>query len=583
MFALLGVGLVLPIWLTVRGALVDSAGGWTTFYLTDLWNDPGAIDGLINSGQIAVCTTLLALLISIPLAIVSTRYIFPGKALANALILAPLVLPPFVGAVGMRHIMGREGALNALLSSLGLGNFDFLGEGGFAAIVLVEALHLYPIIFLNLSAALANIDPAAEEAAEGLGASAFTRLRRVTIPMAKSGLFAGAAIVFVWSFTELGTPLMFEYRRVTAVQIFDGLKDMETSHRPYALTVAMLACAAAVYLTGKWLAGSGTGTVTTRASVRRSERPLTGARGVLALGLFLGVTAAACIPHAGLLLTSLSVQGAWYGTLLPSEWTLANFSEALHHPLAASSIGNSLFLSLAATAVAMGAGLLAARLLVRTRLPGRQLLDVLCMLPIAVPGLVLAFGYVALSLCWPFSGELPDWVVLKPLAWILPTAWFDWLKSAPLAPIGNILGVEPNPFPFLILAYAVRRLPYVVRATVAGLEQTPVELEEAGASAGASRNLVLRRIVIPLVAANLVAGGLLAFSFSMLEVSDSLVLAQRENDYPVTKAIYTLTERLGDGPALASAMGVWAMALLAVALLGASAILGKRMGAVFRA
>ena len=85
------------------------------------------------------------------------------------------------------------------------------------------------------------------------------------------------------------------------------------------------------------------------------------------------------------------------------------------------------------------------------------------------------------------------------------------------------------------------------------------------------------------MAANLVAGALLAFSFAMLEVSDSILLAQRESDYPVTKAIYALSERLGDGQAIASALGVWAMALLAATLLGASLVLGKRLGAVFRA
>ena len=83
--------------------------------------------------------------------------------------------------------------------------------------------------------------------------------------------------------------------------------------------------------------------------------------------------------------------------------------------------------------------------------------------------------------------------------------------------------------------------------------------------------------------ANVLAGALLAFSFSMLEVSDSLLLAQRERDYPVTKAIYTLYDRLGDGELVASAMGVWAMALLAVTLLGTGALIGRRMGALFRA
>jgi iron(III) transport system permease protein len=89
-------------------------------------------------------------------------------------------------------------------------------------------------------------------------------------------------------------------------------------------------------------------------------------------------------------------------------------------------------------------------------------------------------------------------------------------------------------------------------------------------------------ILVPLIAANLIAGGLLAFSFAMLEVSDSLILAQRAAHFPITKAIYVLFERLGDGQHIASAMGVWAMALLAVTLVGASMMLGRRMGALFR-
>jgi len=134
----------------------------------------------------------------------------------------------------------------------------------------------------------------------------------------------------------------------------------------------------------------------------------------------------------------------------------------------------------------------------------------------------------------------------------------------------------------LVIAYAVRRLPYVVRSTVAGLEQTSGELEEAALNLGAGRLRAIRTIILPLIVANLLAGALLAFSFAMLEVSDSLILAQREGDYPITKAIYVLFERLGDGPYIASAMGVWAMALLAVTLVGASVLIGKKMGAIFR-
>jgi iron(III) transport system permease protein len=270
------------------------------------------------------------------------------------------------------------------------------------------------------------------------------------------------------------------------------------------------------------------------------------------------VTLVAALPHVGVILTSFAVPGRWYESVLPQAWTLHHFKEALTHPLAAGSIRNSLMYALAAVAIDLVLGVLIARILVRTRVRGRAVLDALAMLPLAVPGLVMAFGYVAMTLHWPFG------------------------KGDPLEGWLDVLGPDPNPGLLLVIAYAVRRLPYVVRAASAGLEQTSVELEEAALNVGASRGVMIRRIVVPLIMANLIAGGLLAFSFAMLEVSDSLILAQREAHYPITKAIYILFERLGDGQAIASAMGVWAMMILAVTLVSASLLIGKRMGAIFR-
>jgi iron(III) transport system permease protein len=94
--------------------------------------------------------------------------------------------------------------------------------------------------------------------------------------------------------------------------------------------------------------------------------------------------------------------------------------------------------------------------------------------------------------------------------------------------------------------------------------------------------LAVRKVVIPLIMANIIAGGLLVFSFSMLEVSDSLILAQQSKHFPITKAIYAFAGRLGDGPYIASAMGVWGMVLLTITLVGASALLGKKLGSIFR-
>jgi iron(III) transport system permease protein len=552
--------LIYPIWLTVAVGFESKDGGFTLHHVLTVLRDPSTRIGLINALGIAVFTTTAALIISIPLALVSVKCDFPGKTAFNAVILVPLILPPFVGAIGLHHLLGRHGAISEILIRLGLTDqgVDFIGQGGFWAIVFIEALHLYPIIYLNAAAALANLDPALEEAASGLGASAWRRLRQIVLPLIRPGLFAGGTIVFIWSFTELGTPLMFDYQQVTPVQIFNGIKEMEGSTQPYALTAVLLFVAAGTYLIGKVLLGGRASTMYAKASIQSVPRKLGTLGSVAAITLFSGVTFAAMLPHISVVLASLSVEGAWYDSVVPTQWTMHNFDTALSHQMASGAIRNSLAYSSIAIGIDLIVGLAIGYLIVRVKVRGRGLVDALAMLPLAVPGLVMAFGYVAMTLRWPFG------------------------KDDPLEGFISVVGANPNPMLLLVIAYAVRRLPYIVRATVAGLEQTSGELEEAALNLGASRIRAIRTVVVPLITANLIAGGLLAFSFAMLEVSDSLILAQRESDYPITKAIYVLFERLGDGPGIASAMGVWAMALLAVTLVGASALMGRKMGAIFR-
>jgi iron(III) transport system permease protein len=117
---------------------------------------------------------------------------------------------------------------------------------------------------------------------------------------------------------------------------------------------------------------------------------------------------------------------------------------------------------------------------------------------------------------------------------------------------------------------------------VAGLQQISISLEEAAENLGCPPVQTVTRITLPLISANLMAGGLLAFSFAMLEVSDSLMLAQKQAYFPITKALYELFQMLGNGPCLAAALGVWSMVFLGITLLLTNRLLGQRLGAVFR-
>lgn len=548
--AFFGIFFLYPIAQVLYGGLFTAEGDFTLLYLAEVFRNPIYREGLLNSFVIAFCTTLVSLLIAIPLAWLADRYDFAGKRLFSACILLPMILPPFVGALGMEAIFGHYGALNSLLQKTGLFPAGFaldIFAAGFWGVVAMEALHLYPILYLNAVSAFANVDPQLSEAAADYGCVGWTRFRRITLPLIMPGIFAGGTIVFIWSFTELGTPLMFNYGRVTAVQVFDGIKEIGDNAIPYALVMVMMVAAALLYVVAKIVFNRRAHAMASKAGIAATAVHLNGWRRFLPGMAFAVVAMTSILPHLGVI--GLAISRSWYQTILPSSLTTEHFGAALGHNLTVPSILNSVRYAGMAVCLAMILGMAVAVVVVRGRGPLRWGLDALAMLPLAVPGLVLAFGYVAMSQ----EGHL-----------------FHFLDP-----------VE-NPTVLLVVAYAVRRLPYVVRAVAAGLQQTSVSYEEAAADLGAGVVLRFRRIIIPLISANIIAGGILAFSFSMLEVSDSLILAQKSLYFPITKAIYELSMLLGQGQALAAALGVWTMVFLGASLTGASYLLGKRLGALFR-
>src|SRR5580698_8121744 len=219
-----------PVLQILKGGFIDADGRLTLGFLRTLLTDPTYVGALRNSFLLACAGTAMALMIALPLAVISDRFLFPLKGFLNSAVLVPMILPPFVGAIGIKQIFGQYGAVNALLIDLGLRPrgwaFDWFAANQFWGVAIVEALSLYPIIYLNAVAALANIDPAMEEAAQNLGCTGLRRFRRITLPLIQPGLFAGGTIVFIWIFTELGTPLVFDYSQVTSVQIFYRLNDI---------------------------------------------------------------------------------------------------------------------------------------------------------------------------------------------------------------------------------------------------------------------------------------------------------------------------------------------------------------------
>lgn len=518
-------------------------------------NSPFLWECLRNSFLMAAITTLITTLLCLPLARWLTRYRFPGHGLLGGLLLVPLLLPPFVGGIGLERFLNRFGTLNLCLMKLGMLDpgqpIDWLGEGGFAGVVLMQVLHLYPILYLSLAAAWANIDPTLEDAARNLGAGEYRVFRTVTFPLLLPGYFAGASLVFVWAFTDLGTPLVFNLRATLPVQIFDQVSDPQrTNSVAYALVVVTLVVTAVLFYGARWVVsrqayvGGGKGAVAAAAPAAGRGRT------ILIYGTVLGLTSLAILPHLGVVLTATA--GRWTFTPLPESYTSAYLQEVWSTRVSAWSIRNSVFYSACSTLLDVVLGVTLAWLVARRPTWLTGILDGLATLPLALPGLVLAFGYL--------------------------TCYSKWTLS-----FAAYLDPSRNPVPLLIIAYAVRRLPYMTRSSLAGLQQIAPVMEEAAENLGASRWRVVRTVTLPLIAVNLVAGAVLTFAFAVLEVSDSLMLAREEKYYPITRAIIGLLMRPDDGDNIASALAVFAMGLLGLSLLVAGLLLGRKMGELFRA
>ncbi|MBI4878677.1 MAG: iron ABC transporter permease [Planctomycetes bacterium] len=549
LIAFFAVFLAYPVAHVFRGALlVDGRLSLAAF--RQALDNQVFVASLWNSLWVAALVTFLSSLVSFPLAHLFVHYEFRGKGVLQGLLLSALVLPPFVAAIGMRQLFARFGSINLALLELGVISepIDFLGANPLAGVVLMETLHLYPILFLNLIAALAGVDPSLDEAAQGMGASWRTRFLRVTLPLVLPGYFAGAVIVFIFALTDLGTPIVFDARDMVAMQIFE--RAVEGSRDPvgYALVLVVLVLSLLLFLLGRRAVAQKSAVQATKGTVAARTRrvpalmrPLL----VLGLGLLVFVT---LLPHAAIALVAFSEK--WFFTVLPERFSLVHFERVLTDEVAFLGVKNSLVYASCATLLDVVLGVAIAWLAVRRGGRLGAALDACAMLPLALPGVVLAFGY---AMC--YAGT----------------------------PLGDYLDPLQDPFLLIVIGYSVRRLPYVVRSADAGFRQVPVALEEASRNLGATGATTLRRVTLPLLAGNLLAGALLAFSFAMLEVSESLILAPAKEDFPIAKAIYQLLGDIQFGAQIGCAMGVIGAALLLYSLIAASRLLGRSLGELFRA
>jgi len=459
---------------------------------------------LLNSVIVATIVTAFATVLGIFVAYVLARYRFPGHTLFRVLAVIPLFNTPFINAYVIRLLWSEYGPISAIVKAL---TGCSLRVEGLAGVIIAQIFSFYPIVYLNAYTAFINVDPSMEEQAENLGAKGFKLLRSVTLPLALPGIVAGSILVFVFSLEDLGAPIVFNERELMSMKIFHGLI---TAHGVISPEVAALGIVMLVFALVAFLAIRNYVSMRSYAMISRGGRwnpriRRLGRRGIaLIYALLLPLIVFTALPQIGVILMSFGmlkpyIRETGLQFIIPED-PLFFFKRIFVDPDIYKYIANTLIYVGVAIVIAAFLATCVAYSVSRIKVKSVvSMLDSLSIAPLAIPGLVFAIGYYIF-----FSG----------LSSILPGELGARLNPA------NTEGFEV--WLVFIIAFSVRRLPYVVRSVFAGFQQVHENLEEAALNLGASRLKVVFGVILPLIIGYILSGSLIGFIYMVTEVSTSV-------------------------------------------------------------
>ncbi|HJV57137.1 MAG TPA: iron ABC transporter permease [Methylomirabilota bacterium] len=540
-WAFLILFLVYPLGRIFYDAVTDEAGRWTLANFHDFFTDRFYLRSLWHSMILGVATVITSSVLGITVAFLLVRYDFLGRSLFSYLTMIPIISPPLVGVLGFTFILGRAGTVNVLLMDA----FDLLRPVNFLygihGVVLVETLHLFPMITLNVVDALGKVDPSLEEAAESVGARGWSKLWRVTLPLTTPGYVAGALLVFIWTFSDFATPLVLGVQDLLAPQAYLNIVQF-VDRRIFRMGIvisALMVLLAVLFL----LAARHYVAIKDYSSLsytRIARRRLSTGRQTLVVAFLSFLLLLSFIPYIGV--TLASVGKGWALTPLPVAYTLQYYERVIVET--PKYILNSFLYSGLAVVICVLVGVPIAWLLARSTVPGRGALDAVNTLILAVPGTAIGIAYIR-----AFHFDLPGFDRGLTSFWIV-----------------------------MPLVLAVRRLPYTVRGSFASLLLVHRSLEEAAGSVGASGVRTFRDVTLPLIWKGILVGGLFSFMTSLQEASAVLFLALGGWE-SITNGIFAFY--IAGSANEAAALGVILIVVAAISVAVINRMAGTRMGGVF--
>lgn len=522
------------LWTTFTDADGFSLGGFARAY-----GDSRIGDLVGNSMWFAVGSAVLSLAVGTGLAYFNVRTDVPFKALFFAASIIPLIIPGILYTISWIFLASPTiGLLNSLLEPVfGPGTFNIFTVWG---MIWVEGLHLSPIAFLFMVAAFRSTDPSLEESSLMSGATRVQTFRRVTLPLVRPALLSAALIMLVRSLESFEVPALLGLQNgiyVFTSRIYQVLRSFPTDFAAAgALAVGLLLLAAlGIWLSNLLSRGHDSGSITGK-GFRPRPIDLGRWKPVVGVGILLYFFVTVLAPLVVLLYTALLPYYRPPSAEAFASMSFDNFVAVFNLPSIPTALANSLMLGAGSATIVMALMAVAAWVVARSDLPGRQVLDHIAFSPLVIPGLVLGVGIA-----------------------------FVYLRS-PLPIYGTLF--------ILLIAYCTRYLPYGMRYAVSGMQTISKELEESAQVSGAGWWSTFRRVLLPLIAPALLAGWVYIFVVSFRELSSSILLYTPGNEV-LSISIWELyaNARFGE----LSALGVIMVLILAV-LVGIAYKIGARVG-----
>ncbi len=526
-FALLLWTVAFPNVAVIAGSFENGLGHWREFLAS-----PSDREALTTSIGISVASVIASVLVGVPLAFLLSRFEFRGRRILRAVATLPAALPPLVGVISFLFLYGESGIVTRSVQNvLGMSEAPWRLTGVWA-IIFVHAYTMYVYVFLFVSAGLERFDTTLDEAASGLGAGSWVRLRRVTMPLLTPALAGSMLLVFMTSLGSFSAPYVFGGGiRVLSTQIVASKLNGSLGLAYVETTVLALSAVAGLILFRRLerkrkYTSSGKGSATRR--VLKSRRTQ-----LFAAVLSIATVIVLVLPHLMIILVSFAVDGAWTTQVLPPEYTFENYRRLVAESQLWKPIVNSVSMAVIATAANILVCFVAAYLIVLRRFSGRRMLELLVALPWAIPATAIAMGLAA---TFNRNDVMSGRVLLVGTFWILP------------------------------LAYFIRGIPLVATAVESSLRQLDASLEDAARGLGASWLLTMRRVVLPAARPGLVAGALLAAVTAVGEFVAGVVLYTHANR-PISIEILAQLRALAFGTA--SAYSVLLIVLVLIMTLAA--------------